>query len=119
MASDSIVLSALIPASPKRIYQTWLSSEERATFTGSPAQIEDRVGSAFTAGGGYIAGTNRELLEGKRIVQSWRTTEFPPDAPDSLVDISFEYDKQSGGTGHPGPRRNPRGPGRNVPAGVG
>ncbi|HCF56440.1 MAG TPA: hypothetical protein DFS52_00385, partial [Myxococcales bacterium] len=98
MTSDSIVVSALIPASPMRIYQAWLSSEEHAAFTGSPAHIDDRIGSAFTAADGYITGTNRDLVEGKRIVQSWRTTEFPADAPDSLVDISFEYDKQSGGT---------------------
>lgn len=38
----------------------------------------------------YITGTNVELIPGKKIVQRWRTVEFPEDAPDSLLEVSLK-----------------------------
>ena len=35
----------------------------------------------------YIEGKNLELEKDKKIVQKWRTTEFPDDAPDSDLEI--------------------------------
>jgi len=34
-------------------------------------------------------GKNLELDPGKKIVQSWRSTDFPKDAEDSLLEISL------------------------------
>ena len=48
------------------------------------------MGGLFTAWDGYITGSNRELLEGRRIVQAWRTTEFPKESPDSLLTVYFD-----------------------------
>jgi uncharacterized protein YndB with AHSA1/START domain len=96
--SETIFLTTLIPASPRRVYDALLSSEQHSEITGDAAQIEDRVGASFSAFSGYITGTNRELKQGRRIVQSWRTTEFSEESPDSLLDITLEADKESGGT---------------------
>ena len=51
---------------------------------------DPKVGGGFTAWEGYIEGTNVELEPFKRIVQRWRTLEFPVDAPDSLLEILLE-----------------------------
>ena len=59
-------------------------------MTGSPASISAVVGEEFTAWDGYILGKNLELEPGKRIVQTWRTTEFSADEPDSRIEITFE-----------------------------
>ncbi len=56
-------------------------------MTGSSATSEAKKGGAFSAWDGYITGKHLVLEPGKRIVQSWRTTEFPPSAPDSTVEI--------------------------------
>ncbi len=61
-----------------------------AEFTGSPAEGDDQPGSPFTAWDGYITGTNLEIDPPHRILQSWRTTEFPEGAPDSTLEITLE-----------------------------
>lgn len=82
-------VSPVMPVTPRRIYDAWLSSEEHSAFTGSPAEISSRKGSRFTAHDGYIQGANVELERGKRIVQTWRTSDFPEDAEDSQLEITF------------------------------
>ena len=89
MAIEFIV-SAIIPATPQEIYTTWLSSEGHGAMTGSLASVSAKVGGEFDAWDGYIHGKNLELDPGKRIVQSWRTTEFSDDEPDSRIEITLE-----------------------------
>jgi len=54
------------------------------------------VGGKFSAWDGYIFGTTLELTRNERILQAWRTTEFPGGSPDSRLEIIFE--KVKGGT---------------------
>ena len=96
MKTDSIRVSAVIPADPKAIYEAWMSSKGHGAMTGSGATVTARVGGKFTAGDGYISGTTLELEPGARIVQSWRTTEFAEEDPDSRLEVLLE--KASGGT---------------------
>ncbi len=88
--AESIQLSTVLPATPEDIYLGWLSSSVHSLFTGSPAQIDSRLNGKFTAWDGYIQGANLELEPYQRIVQSWRTTEFPDDSPDSRLEIALE-----------------------------
>ena len=80
----------MIPAKASDIYEAWLNSEGHTAITGSPAQVDGKVGGKFTAWDGYIFGTTLELTPNQRIIQSWRTSEFPDDAPDSRVEVLFE-----------------------------
>ena len=90
-------VSAVLPAPPEAVYKAWLSNKEHGAMTATPsAKISARVGGAFTAGGGYMWGQTLELDPSKRIVQSWRTTEFPEEAPDSRLEVVLE--KTKGGT---------------------
>ncbi len=82
-------LSCDLPASPETIYAAWLSSKDHSAMTGGEAEIGAGVGARYKAWGGYIEGHNLELVPGKRIVQSWRTSEFPADHPDSEVMIEL------------------------------
>jgi activator of HSP90 ATPase len=96
VATETIQVSSFIDGSPMKVYTAWLSSKEHSAFTGSKAEVTPKVGGRFSAWDGYIQGANRELLEGRRIVQSWRTTEFPQGSPDSLLTVHF--DPQGRGT---------------------
>ena len=87
---ESLKLTAVFPVSAQRLYHAWLDSEEHATFTNSPAKIDPALGGSFTAWEGYISGRNLELEPGRRIVQSWRTPEFPEDSPDSILEVLLE-----------------------------
>jgi uncharacterized protein YndB with AHSA1/START domain len=84
------VVTTLIPATPQEVYTAWLSSKGHSGMTGSPASVSATVGGEFTAWDGYIQGKNLELVPGKRIVQSWRTSEFSDDEPDSRLEITLE-----------------------------
>ena len=88
--SEQSELTVVLPASPERVYTAWLDSAGHGGFTGSPAVIDPRVGGRFTAWDGYITGETLELEPFHRIVQSWRTDEFPADAPDSRLEILLE-----------------------------
>ena len=90
MGTENIRCKAVLPASPKRIYDAWMDGKEHGNFTGgNTATIDPKVGGKFTAWDGYIEGTTLELEEGRRIVQSWRSSEFPPGAPDSRVEVQL------------------------------
>ena len=58
-------------------------------MTGAKAKASKKVGAAFSAWDGYIVGKNVELVPGKRIVQSWRTSEFGPNDPDSTITVTL------------------------------
>ena len=83
-------VSEWFPALPEEIYLAWLDSKGHSQMTGSPARISSQVGVEFETWDGYIFGKNLELEPGKRILQTWRTTEFDPSEQDSLVEIVFE-----------------------------
>jgi len=89
--TETLVLSGLLPATPARIYQAWMDARDHSAMTGSKATVESgAVGGRFTAWAGYIEGTHVALEPGRRILQSWRTTEFPPDAPESYLEVKLE-----------------------------
>ncbi len=90
MATESITLTEVIPASAERIYAAWLDSAEHGRMIGGVAEIEPHVGGRHQAWDGYIWGETLELDPGKRIVQSWRTSEFPAEAGDSQVVVLIE-----------------------------
>jgi activator of HSP90 ATPase len=84
-------VSDVIPASPKQVYAAWLSGKSHAAMTGGGrAAASTKVGGRFTAWDGYIAGKNLRLEPQRRIVQSWRTTEFKQIDADSEIDVQLE-----------------------------
>ncbi len=92
--ADRIKVSDVLPAKPKVIYEAWLDSEKHSAFTGSKAVVDGRVGGKFTAWDDYISGTTILVEPFTRIVQAWRTTEFPDDAPDSEIEVILEEVKE-------------------------
>lgn len=87
--AETIRVSNLVLARPEQIYDAWMSSGGHSAMTGSDAEVEPRVGGAFSAWDGYITGRTLELDRPRRIVQAWRTSEFPSDAPDSLLVVTL------------------------------
>jgi uncharacterized protein YndB with AHSA1/START domain len=93
MKSQSYTVSAVLPTTPEAIYKAWMSGAEHAAMTGGAARVSARVGGKYTAWDDYINGKTMKLEPFKRIVQTWRTTEFPEDAPDSLLEITLKKEK--------------------------
>ncbi len=87
---NEFTLTATFSAKAADIYKSYLSTQGHTQITGSPAKVDGRVDGEFIAWDGYIWGTFLELEENKKIVQAWRTGEFPEDAEDSHVEILLE-----------------------------
>ena len=87
---EKIILHEVVPASPTAVYNAWMDGGEHSKFTGQIAKIEREIGGDFTAGDDYITGKTLELETDRRIVQSWRSTDVPDGAGDSLLEIMLE-----------------------------
>jgi uncharacterized protein YndB with AHSA1/START domain len=96
MATDSIRLSRVFAATPERLYRAWLDSREHRAMTGGVATVVAEVGGEHSAWDGYIWGKILALEPPRRIVQSWRTAEFPGSSPNSRLEILFR--RATGGT---------------------
>lgn len=89
-------LKTKVNSTAKEIYTTWLSSEGHSNMTGGAATISGNIGDNFTAWDGYIEGKNIELEPYKRILQSWRTSQFEEHEDDSQIEILLnEIDGQT------------------------
>ena len=83
-------VSAVVPTSPKTIYDAWLDTAGHTKMTGSPAHASPIVGESFEAWEGYISGVNLALEPGKRIVQSWRAQDYTEADGHSQIEVTFE-----------------------------
>jgi len=91
MPTENVELSRILPATPEQIYAAWLDADAHGAMTGGPATVEStEVGGRFTAWGGYIDGSHLALEPARRIVQSWRSDDFPPEALDSRLEVLLE-----------------------------
>lgn len=88
--TEKLKMSTTIPTKPEEIYESWLDSKKHSEMTGSKAKVEPRINGKFTAWDGYIEGKTIEMEPGRKIVQKWRTTDFPSGSPDSTVEIILE-----------------------------
>jgi hypothetical protein len=90
MKKEALRVSTMVPTAPTTLYLAWLNAEQHSAMTGGAAKIDPQVGGKFTALNGYVSGKLVILDLGRRLVMSWRTTDFPREAPDSRVEVHFE-----------------------------
>jgi len=95
LKTKTIRQSVLFRASPHEVYEALMDSRKHSAFTGERAEISREVGGKVSAYDGYIEGTNETLLPGKKIVQRWRSSEWP-DGHYSTV--TFALKNTPGGT---------------------
>jgi activator of HSP90 ATPase len=77
-------------AGPQRIYEALLSSKDFSAFSGAAAEIDPKVGGAFSMFGGLVVGRNVELVPNQRIVQAWRLAQEFPEGTYSLVKMELK-----------------------------
>lgn len=87
--------SVTIKASPHAVYEALMDSRKHAAFSGMPARISRKVGGPFTAYGLYLSGVNLELVPDRRIVQFWRSSNWPRH---HYSTVTFVLTKVPGGT---------------------
>lgn len=64
-------------ATPHDVYEALMDSKKHTEFTEAKAVISRNIGGKFTAFDDWASGTNVELVKDKKIVQTWRGTDWP------------------------------------------
>lgn len=88
---ESFELELILPVAPAALWEMWLHPVHHSKFTaGAEAIVTDLEGEMYSVWDGYIEGRNLTLEPGRRIVQSWRTSEFAAADKDSVLELRFE-----------------------------
>ena len=95
METRTIRQTVSFKATTHEVYEALMDSRKHSKFTGSKANISRRVGGKFTAYDGYAEGKNLELIKDKKIVQTWRASDWPEG---HYSTVTFELQKVGNGT---------------------
>lgn len=77
MNTKTIRQSVIFKTSPHEVYEAIMDPKKHSEFTDSQVQISKKVGGKFSVYDGDIEGVNLELVPDKKIVQSWRYSDWP------------------------------------------
>jgi activator of HSP90 ATPase len=79
----------VFPATPAKLYKIFIDARLHAAMTGMPVKLDARPGGRFSAFGGMLEGKMLQLVPGKLIVQSWRSTNFKKSDLNSTLILTF------------------------------
>lgn len=88
-ATTTLLQTVELPGPPEAVYAAYVNADLHAAFTGAPAAAHPVVGGMMSAWDGYITGTFERLDVGRRIVQTWRTLEWPEGFEASRLELSL------------------------------
>ena len=88
--------SVELPASPEELFEMYVDAEKHSASTGSEVTISREPGSAFSAFGGALSGRMVATVPGRLVVQTWRSTNFGADDPDSILVLAFSQAASGG-----------------------
>jgi uncharacterized protein YndB with AHSA1/START domain len=94
MKARYIQHTVLIRATPKAVYDALMNEKKHSQFTGERARIRAKAGAPFSCYDGYITGITLELEPARRIVQAWRSQNWPAG---TWSIVTFKLAKKTGG----------------------
>jgi len=95
MKTGTIRQSVTFKAKPHDVYEALMDSRKHTKFTGEKASISRKVGGKFRCYGGYLEGVNLDLKPDKKIVQSWRGSDWPAG---HYSKVTYSFQKVKNGT---------------------
>ena len=88
--AEALEFSFQVPVYPERVYRAWLDGGEQRKMTGQPARVEAREGGNFSLLDNGVEGKIISLTPHDKVVQTWRTPDFPQGSLASQVELRFE-----------------------------
>jgi activator of HSP90 ATPase len=85
MKTRTIRQTIVIHASAHDVYEMLMDERKHVLLTGGSARISRDVGGTFVTNDGYSNGTNLELIQDAKIVQTWRASDWPDDHYSTLT----------------------------------
>ena len=92
----NVILATSLPAAPDRLFDMYLDADQHAAFTGAAVSIDARAGAPFRAFDGVLSGTVVHVEPKRLIVQTWRSANWPADAIDSVLVLTFWPEDEGG-----------------------
>ena len=77
MKTKTLHQTIAFKATPHEVYEALMDSKKHTDFTEATAVISRDIGGKFTAFDGWASGENVELVQDKKIVQTWRSADWP------------------------------------------
>ena len=93
MENETIRQTATFKATPHEMYEALMDAAKHTKFTGSKAMISRVIGGKFTTFDGYSEGSNLELVPDKKIVQTWRASDWPAGHYSTVTFVLKEIEK--------------------------
>lgn len=93
MTTSTIEQKLHFKAKPVQVYDAFVNPKKHAEFTGAAATGKAEVGAEYTAWDGYITGKHIELIPARKIVDEWKTTQWPEGYPPARLELSFEVEE--------------------------
>jgi len=85
----NVILATSLPTTADRLFDMYLDPQQHAAFTGGPVTIAAEPGSPFIGFDGMLSGMMLHVEPKRLIVQTWRSGNWPADAIDSVLTLTF------------------------------
>ena len=82
-------------ATPHEVYEALMDQRKHSEFTQSNAKISRKAGGSFSVYDGYSTGKNLMLIQDKKIIQTWRASDWPEN---HFSTVMFEFEETKTGT---------------------
>jgi activator of HSP90 ATPase len=88
--------SVVLPAAAETLFEMYLDPAAHGAWSGGEVTIGPEPGAEFRAFGGALWGQVLEVVRPRLIVQSWRSTAFEEENPDSTLILCFTPEGDEG-----------------------
>lgn len=85
-----------LPAPADILYKVYMNAEMHAAVTGGAAEVHPEPGGKFQAFDGTLSGKFLHIVKSRLVVQSWRSSSFHEDDPDTTLILNFSSDGNKG-----------------------
>src|SRR5579871_3806348 len=90
---SKIIKEYAISATPEAVWNALTDAKVIEEWSGSPAVMTEKKGTAFSLWDGYCTGKNLEVERYRRLVQDWQEADWPEPSR-----VTFLLQPQDGGT---------------------
>jgi len=94
--TKKILQTIIFKAPVHEVFELIMDSKKHAAFTGDKAVISRKVGGSFKVYDDYISGKNIKIIKDKKIVQTWRASDWPKGVYST---VTFEFGIHEKNTG--------------------
>ena len=83
-----------LDAEPIYVYSLWIDPPQQGLITEAFAKINPTRNGSYELWGGVVRGKFIHLDAPRKIIQTWRTSEFTPQQPSTKLTLNFKPHRQ-------------------------